>query len=130
MAENSNEVKEPEIAAPVGGAHEHVLPPAEAGALEPKVEEEIAKAPKYAGGEIHIVADGNTGAMSVTAPPDLIIALGILEVAKAFLVDNMKQKVAQAQRDAAALVARPAIVPASSGQLKDLDRRLGRGARG
>ena len=125
MAENSNEGKEPEIATLPGGSHEHVLPEAPV----PETKEEAAPAPKYAGGEIHIIADGNTGAMSVTAPPDLIIALGILEVAKAFLVDNMKQKVAQAQRDAAALVARPAIVPASSGQLKDLDRRLGRGAR-
>ena len=74
---------------------------------------------KFAGGEIHIVADGNTGAMNIQAPPDLIVALGILEVAKVMIISNMQQKVA-----ASRIAPRPAIIPANGAQLKDLDARM------
>lgn len=69
---------------------------------------------KFIGGTITIVADPNTGALSVDAPDNLVIALGLLEMGKAILiqrqVDNMK-----AQPKAS-----PRIVPAGMDALKNL----------
>lgn len=90
--------------------------------------ETVVEKTKFSGGEIHIVADGNTGAMNVQAPQDLIVALGMLETAKMIIIRNMQDNVAKAQREQA-LAPRPAIIPAGTNALAKLDalRPQGRG---
>ena len=85
----------------------------------PVVEEAAAPSDPFIGGEVHIIADPKTGQMSIKAPQNLVVALGILETAKVMIIDDMKQK---AQR--MAIAPRPAIIPANGAQLKDLDARM------
>ncbi len=79
------------------------------------------KVTPFIGGEVHIIADGNTGAVSIQAPEKIIIALGILEAGKAILIDSMNK---QAARASEAMLSRPAIIPATGAQLTDLASRL------
>lgn len=44
----------------------------------------------FVGGEIHIIADPKTGSIMVNAPKNLLIAFGMLEVAKAILTEQQK----------------------------------------
>lgn len=48
------------------------------------------------GGEIHIVADARTGAISVNAPENMVVALGLIEVAKQILNDEHKKRMQKA----------------------------------
>ena len=57
-----------------------------------------AKVPQYIQGEIHIEADGATGGISVDAPQNLIIALGLLETAKVILVQRQQQAMRAAEQ--------------------------------
>lgn len=57
---------------------------------------------KYIGGKIEIVADGVTGGMSVSHPENIIVALGILEVAKAMIIEKQQKLVAKMQEAALA----------------------------
>jgi len=67
------------------------------------------------GGVIHIVADAKTGEMNVSAPPNLAVALGLIELAKVVLVqqyiDNSKAaaqpKIVRAQPDDIRKLVRP-----------------------
>ena len=94
--------------------------------LDPVKEEEVVAGPAdpFIGGEVHILADPKTGRMSIKAPQNLVVALGILETAKVMIIDDMKAKSAAAQ--AAAIAPRPTIIPANGAQLKDLDARMRR----
>lgn len=87
---------------------------------EEAVKEEVSAAPEpiqTLGGEIHIVADGKTGAVSVQAPPNLAIALGLIELAKVVLVQQHLEsmRAQQARRP-------PAIIPAGMDVIKNLKR--------
>lgn len=42
-------------------------------------------------GEVHIVTDPATGAISVNAPLNVVAALGLIEVAKAIIMENHRQ---------------------------------------
>jgi hypothetical protein len=88
-----------------------------AGEAAPKDEVAVP----FIGGEVHIIADAKTGGIQVSAPPNLIIALGLLESAKEILLANMR-----AQNAAAMRAQRPAIVPAGAGSLRALDEQLKR----
>lgn len=61
---------------------------------EPEVIEEApAVNGQYIGGEVHIIADPKTGAMSINAPQNLIIALGLIEAAKAIIIQKQQEVV-------------------------------------
>lgn len=45
----------------------------------------------FLGGEVHIIADAQTGGIQVNAPQNLIIAFGLLEAAKMILVERQQQ---------------------------------------
>lgn len=66
---------------------------------------------RFIGAEIHIVSDAVTGAIRVNAPPNSIVALGLMEVAKDILLDNQKE---------AAKKAPPRIIPAGADALANL----------
>lgn len=68
---------------------------------------------QYIGGELHIVADAKTGQIGVNAPPNIIVALGLLELAKVIIVDKQKE----------AMRAQPTIVPAHPNDLNVLNRK-------
>ena len=72
----------------------------------------------YIGGEITIITDARTGAMSVNAPGNLMIALGMLEVAKAILIERQQKAVAKMQEAKLG----PAIVRADPQQIAKLGR--------
>lgn len=86
-------------------------PVVEAEVVEAKKEEVVAS--KFIGGEIRIIADGNTGAISVEHPENMIAAMGLLEMAKVIMVDNLKNSMNAAPK-------RPAIIPAGAEALKHL----------
>lgn len=46
----------------------------------------------FLSGEVHIVADAQTGNLSVKAPQNFIITLGLLEIAKVILVAQQEEK--------------------------------------
>jgi hypothetical protein len=46
------------------------------------------------GGEIRIVADAKTGSIMVNAPPNLLLALGMLDAAKFILVQKQQEDLA------------------------------------
>jgi hypothetical protein len=50
-------------------------------------------------GEVHILVDQTTGAISVNAPANMVVALGLIEMAKIILADNHKANLAAAPRD-------------------------------
>lgn len=76
--------------------------------------EEKEEVNQFVGGEIHIVADGKSGGISVSAPPNMVVAFGLLEVAKAILMEK--------QRENAAAKA-PVVRPATMADVKALDRK-------
>ncbi len=84
-------------------------------------EEAAAPAQAFLGGEIHIVSDPKTGQIGVNAPVNIVVALGLIEVAKSIIIANNERNVADAQK---AALARPAIIPAGSGALQELDKQL------
>lgn len=61
-------------------------------------------APMYIGGELTITADPRTGGMSVSAPENMVVAMGLLEMAKVILVDRQRRQQALQDRPA---IARP-----------------------
>lgn len=48
-------------------------------------------------GEVHVKIDPDNGAINISAPENLIVALGILETAKAILIKRQQDLVAKAQ---------------------------------
>lgn len=80
----------PEAQAPAAPA----APTAEAQVPVPEKTEEAAvpQQLRLIGGEIHIRADARTGAISVNAPPNMIVALGLMEVAKAILIQKQQEQ--------------------------------------
>lgn len=74
--------------------------------VAPTVSEESAPQGNFLGGEIHIVADPVTGGISVNAPPNLVIAFGLMEMAKVLL--------AQRQQEAMRKAPPPAIIRGDS----------------
>lgn len=77
----------------------------------------VAAAPqptRFIGAEIHIISDPVTGAVSVNAPGNMIVALGLLEVAKDVLRDNHERGVREMEKKR--------ILPASALDLKGLPR--------
>lgn len=90
-------------------------PIVEAEVVEEKVEDTVKEAPvsKFIGGEIRIIADGKTGAISVTHPENMITAMGLIEMAKVIMADNLKNSMTQPPK-------RPAIIPAGADALKHL----------
>lgn len=87
MVEIAEEVKEAEV------VKEEV---AQDVPLEVAPEEVKEAAGPFIGGEVRIFADAKNGAINVTAPPNLVVALGLIEVGKAILIDmqqeNMKKE--------------------------------------
>lgn len=79
---------------------------------QPKEKEVAAPQPVIAG-EIHIVTDPATGAISVNAPLNVVAALGLIEVAKAIIMENHRQNL---QRQAPS----PRIVKAGADALAKL----------
>lgn len=82
-------------------------------AVETPTAEDAAKSPeipqtRFLGGTIQIHADAQTGGIAVNAPENLVIALGLLETAKAILI----------QRQQEAMNRKPAIVRGDPSQLK------------
>ena len=67
------------------------------------------------GGEIHIIADARTGEVKVRAPQNLLVALGILDIARVVLV----QQHHEAQRRASQ---RAELVRATSADLGRIQR--------
>lgn len=63
------------------------------------------------GGEIHIFADKATGEVRVNAPQNLLVALGILETAKAVLIQQHMDAQRRAAMRQSILRAGPADVP-------------------
>lgn len=85
---------------------------------EPEIVEEKtgdAAPSKYISGEIRIVADGKTGAILVDHPENMITAMGMIEMAKVVMIDNLKQSLSATPK-------RPAIVPAGADALKHLGK--------
>jgi hypothetical protein len=81
-------------------------------APEVGVKPEVAD--QFIGGEIHIIADAKTGAISINSPKNLIIALGILETAKVIMIKK--------QQDAMTAATRPSILRASPADVPKLVR--------
>lgn len=87
---------------------------------ENKVEETAApNASMFIGGEIHIVADGKTGAIRVNAPQNRIVAYGLLDMAKEILADEARRAHAVVEK---AMNERKTIIPASEADMKTLGR--------
>lgn len=86
---------------------------AEPEIVEEKTGEEAVES-KYISGEIRIIADGKTGAISVVHPENMITAMGMIEMAKVVMVDNLKQSMSAPRR--------PTIVPAGAEALKHLGK--------
>lgn len=61
---------------------------------EPAAEEK----PQMLGGEIRIVADKATGVINISAPGNMIIALGMIEIGKAILIKQQHDAQAAAQQ--------------------------------
>lgn len=102
---SETEVKEAEV---VAAAPE--------SAVVPEVAEIPAKAGNFIGAEIHIISDARTGAVSVNAPPNMIVAFGLIEVAKSILIEDRNAKIAKA-------MAQPKIIPAGAGDIAALMRK-------
>lgn len=78
---------------------------------EKEVQEQAEeKKGKFIGGKILIVADAQTGGIHVDAPANLLVAMGMLEIAKCVLV----------QRQAADMKDEPTIKVATADDLKAL----------
>lgn len=77
-------------------------------------EEAPERASQLVGGEIHIVADAHTGAIKVQSPPNLVVALGLLETAKAIMIQQHHENMKAA--------ARPTIVRATASDIPKLVR--------
>jgi len=69
---------------------------------------------QFVGGEVRILADAGTGAISVSAPQNLLVALGMLEMAKVVMVAQHQEAVRAAER--------PAIVRPGSADLAKVAR--------
>lgn len=67
----------------------------------------------FVGGEVRIVADGKTGGISVQAPENMVVALGLLELAKVILVEKKKEDMKTA----------PVVKPATAAELAALTRK-------
>lgn len=107
---NSNE--EPvDVAVAVEGRPEgdHVPAKAEDAAPQPM---------QLIGGEVRILIDARTGALQVSAPPNQLVALAIIEAAKAFITMQMQD----GMRRSVAATAPPAIVKAGADALSRLRR--------
>ena len=62
-----------------------------------KMDESLKPQGGYIGGEIRISADPRNGAISVNAPQNIIIALGLLEVAKSILIQKQQEAIKKVQ---------------------------------
>lgn len=78
-------------------------------AVEPEQVSESARPGRFIGGEVLIYADSVTGAMNVRAPENLLVALGIIESAKAILIKR--------QQDAIEKASKPAIIAPTAADL-------------
>lgn len=78
------------------------------------VEENPPARAQFLGGEVHITADAATGGITVKSPPNLLLALGIIETAKAILIQQHTEAMQRA--------ARPAIVRAGPQDIPKLHR--------
>lgn len=59
-------------------------------------QEEVKKPPMhFIGGEVRIIANPKDGSMQVSSPPNLLIALGMLETAKAILIQQHHEQMAK-----------------------------------
>lgn len=70
---------------------------AEVAPSVPEGAKDVTPSEKFIAGEIKIVVDGRTGAISVNHPQNIIVALGILETAKAMIIEKQQKLVAQMQ---------------------------------
>lgn len=61
---------------------------------------EAARPGRFIGGEVRIIADSLTGAMNVIAPENLLVALGIIESAKAMLIKRQQDAIEKANKPA------------------------------
>jgi len=75
---------------------------------------------KFIGGEVTISADPVTGAISVSHPTNVIIALGLLEVGKAIMLQRQAEQQKRAELQAAKNP--PAILRADQGTLDQLKK--------
>jgi hypothetical protein len=81
-------------------------PAATAVAPAPEVPETETPGPlRLIGGEIHIKADARTGGISVNAPPNMIVALGLLEVGKAILIKKQQEQMVEIEKMRSRIVA-------------------------
>lgn len=79
--ENGSDVKEAEVTGAVPEAAVDVTP----------------VAGNYIGGKIEIIADAKTGAISVSHPQNIILALGIIETAKSIIVQKQQEAIRKVQ---------------------------------
>lgn len=73
----------------------------------------------FVGGEVHIISNAKDGSMQVSAPQNLVLALGLIEVAKAILIQKQQQTMRATQEEA---LRRPAIVRAGPQDVSKLAR--------
>ena len=59
---------------------------------EEQVAEVSQEQPKFVSGEVHVVVDPKDGSFHISAPENIVLALGILETAKVILIDQQKQR--------------------------------------
>jgi hypothetical protein len=78
------------------------------------VPKEASSAAQLIGGEIHIIADARTGGINVQSPPNLVVALGLLETAKVIII--------QKHVDAMRAAEKPKILRASPQDIPKLVR--------
>lgn len=62
---------------------------------------------KFLSGELHVIANADTGAISVSAPFNDIIALGLLEMARIAITDRHHEQMRKQAQTAAILRATP-----------------------
>jgi len=70
----------------------------------------------FVGGEIRIIANPQDGSIRVSSPPNLLIALGMLETAKFILVQQQQKQMEDALN--------PKIKPATVADIAALDKKL------
>lgn len=80
-----------------------------------KVKEEVTPTPGLVYGEVHIVVDPKTGAMSVNSPPNHLVGLALIEGAKVLIISQMQAAMRQASQP-------PTIVRAGAHDLSKLPR--------
>lgn len=74
-----------------------------------------AQATKFIGGEVRILANPNTGEIMVNAPPNIMVAFGLLEMAKLILTEKHREAM-QSRPRPAILTAKPGDIPPFSGK--------------